>query len=94
MSKYVYIAMSVFLLSVAVNAQVSYSITLKPVKCVYKKTEGQTDYYQCEDKNDRKYTRENLLKELNPHKVLYGCKTSDNDTFLESLWDSSRCRMP
>jgi len=102
MSKYVYIAMSVFLLSVAVNAQVSYSVTLKPVKCVYKKTEGQTDYYQCEDEINREYKRENLLKEPNPHKVLYGCDVKGHNTgrsFLRgaswssidfALWNSPR----
>ena len=91
MSKYVYIAMSVFLLSVAVNAQVSYSITLKPVKCVYKKTKGQTDYYQCEDEYNREYTRENLLKEPNPHKVLYGCgKKGKKGDYKGALWNSPR----
>lgn len=53
------------LMTVAVNAQV--------VTCTLKSRDHKTDYYSCEDGYSRSYVREDLLKEPNPHKVMYSC---------------------
>ena len=95
MTKRIVPVLLLLLLSVAVNAQVSVKLIAKPVKCTYEKTAHEIDYYSCADGISRSYKRDDLLKEPNPHKSLFGCNMSQNDKYYifneqKDLWKNSQ----